>query len=121
MFAMCFCGWPSVRDCLAPTGRRKYWKVQRVHLTKLRKPWPKELSEHWRSEVSLTFPNASVDDYHHIIGELTNDPKDRHVLATAIRSGAGVIVTYDLKDFPEGSLRPWGIDAVHPQDFLITL
>jgi predicted nucleic acid-binding protein len=47
------------------------------------------------------------------------DPDDRHVVAAAIRSHASVIVTMNLKDFPEESLAPWGIEARHPDDFLI--
>lgn len=47
------------------------------------------------------------------------DPDDRHVVAAAIRSHASVIVTMNLKDFPEASLAPLGIEARHPDDFLI--
>jgi predicted nucleic acid-binding protein len=46
------------------------------------------------------------------------DPKDRHVLAAAIRGRADVIVTYNLKDFPEKDLRKYGIAAQHPDEFL---
>ena len=35
---------------------------------------------------------------------MTNHPKDRHVLATAVRTGAQTIVTFNLKDFPEAAL-----------------
>ena len=35
---------------------------------------------------------------------MTNHPKDRHVLAAALRTGAQTIVTFDLKDFPEAAL-----------------
>lgn len=34
------------------------------------------------------------------------DPDDRHVFAAAIKSCAQVIVTTNLKDFPEAELRP---------------
>lgn len=46
------------------------------------------------------------------------DPDDRHVLAAAIRAGADLIVTFNLRDFPEASLKPYGIEAQHPDDLL---
>lgn len=46
------------------------------------------------------------------------DPHDRHVLAAAIRSGADLIVTLNLKHFPAAALQPYGIEAQHPDDFL---
>ena len=39
-------------------------------------------------------------------------------LAAAIRCGADLIVTFNLKDFPESVLKPYGIEAQHPDDFL---
>lgn len=47
------------------------------------------------------------------------DPDDRHVVAAAIRCGANAIVTYNLKDFPEAALQPLGIEAQHPDDFVL--
>lgn len=49
------------------------------------------------------------------------DPDDRHVLAAAIESETGVIVTFNLRDFPEAALAPHGIVAVAPDDFLCEL
>lgn len=49
------------------------------------------------------------------------DPDDRHVLAAAIRVHAGVIVTYNTSDFPDGQLEPFGIVAQHPDTFLLQL
>lgn len=46
------------------------------------------------------------------------DPDDRHVLAAAIRCRADVIVTYNLKDFPEGVLLKQDIQAQHPDEFI---
>ena len=46
------------------------------------------------------------------------DPDDRHVLAAAIHAGAHVVITYNLKDFPDGVLSPYNIEALHPDDFL---
>jgi predicted nucleic acid-binding protein len=49
------------------------------------------------------------------------DEGDRHVLAAAIVSGADVIVTYNLKDFPDEKLNTYGIEAQHPDEFLMHL
>ena len=52
---------------------------------------------------------------------MTNDSKDRHVLAAAVKIKADVIVTFNLKDFPDESLELFGIKAQSPDDFLIDL
>jgi hypothetical protein len=46
------------------------------------------------------------------------DPDDRHVLAAAIVGRADVIVTCNLKDFPEQALVPYHIEAQHPDEFI---
>jgi PIN domain len=46
------------------------------------------------------------------------DPDDRHVLAAAIHGRCDVIVTSNLKDFPEDQLKPYSIEAQHPDEFL---
>ena len=43
------------------------------------------------------------------------------MLACAIHSKAEVILTFNLKDFPEESLSRWQVSAEHPQDYLIML
>lgn len=47
------------------------------------------------------------------------DPDDRHVLAAAIKAGAQVIVTRNLRDFPAGDLEPWSIEAKSPDAFVL--
>ena len=68
--------------------------------------------------MTEAFPDASVAGFEHLIPSLTNQIKDRHVLAAAIAAGAAVIVTYNLKDFRPGDLQPWSIEAVSPDAFL---
>lgn len=46
------------------------------------------------------------------------DPKDRHVLAAAVRSHSSLIVTYNRRHFPAASLEPWGIAVSGPSTFL---
>lgn len=64
-----------------------------------------------------TFPSAVVVGYESLIDAMTNDPKDRHVLAAAVRANAGV--TFNISDFPESALKDYEVTAVHPDDFLL--
>ncbi|MCT4223149.1 PIN domain-containing protein [Elizabethkingia anophelis] len=69
--------------------------------------------------VNLAFPDAQVQNYEPLIGSLElSDPDDRHVLAAAIKSNANVIVTNNLKDFPEDYLITFGLFAKSADDFL---
>ena len=42
-------------------------------------------------------------------------------MAAALRSGASLIVTFNLKDFPQERLRTHNIEAHHPDDFIVDL
>ena len=50
---------------------------------------------------------------------MTNHPKDRHVLATAVRCEAQVIITFNGKDFSPDSVKPRGLDVLTPDKFLV--
>jgi predicted nucleic acid-binding protein len=52
---------------------------------------------------------------------MSNDEKDRHVLAAAVAAGSELIVTFDLDDFPPLACEPLGVEATHPDDFLLDL
>ena len=66
--------------------------------------------------------DALIENYQGLIPTLSlPDPKDRHVLAAAIRGRADAIVTFNLKDFPKTTLGQYGIEAQHPDEFLIHL
>jgi predicted nucleic acid-binding protein len=52
---------------------------------------------------------------------MTNNEKDRHVLAAAVASGAQVVVTLNLRDFPDAACEAFGVEALHPDDFLLNL
>ena len=49
------------------------------------------------------------------------DKNDRHVLAAAVKANADAIITLNLKHFPESSLTPHGVEALHPDDFVLDL
>lgn len=49
------------------------------------------------------------------------DPADRHVLAAALACEASFIVTRNLKDFPPAVLGACGVEAIHPDTFLLGL
>ena len=66
--------------------------------------------------------DALVTGYEDLISGLQlPDPDDRHVLAAAILGQANVIVTMNLRDFPPGVLAPFGIEAQHPDEFVLHL
>jgi hypothetical protein len=72
-------------------------------------------------QIRQHFPEAWVDGYEALIPAMTNDVQDRHVLAAAVRSGAEVIVTYNLRHFPASALDPYSIIAEGPSAFLKNL
>ena len=96
-------------------------EVKRTQMTKLKRPFPEELAGYWRQEVTAAFPEAAISGFEHLLPQLTNDEKDRHVLAAAIQGSVSVIVTFNVKHFPAAALEPWKVQAVHPQDYLLTL
>lgn len=70
-------------------------------------------------KANIAFPDALVNNYEKLIDSLElPDLKDRHVLAAAIKSNANVIVTNNLKDFPEEYLNSFGVKAKSADDFL---
>ena len=100
--------------------------------------WSEQIHDEWtrnvlknRPDVSPTqlhrtvafmnqaIPDSLVNDYEPLIHGLDlPDEDDRHVLAAAIKCGATVIVTYNLKDFPSEILKRFEIEALHPDVFL---
>ena len=62
-----------------------------------------------------------ITGYNELIKLMENEDKNRHVFAAAVREKLDFIVTFNLKDFKEEPLIPWGIKAVHPQNYLLTL
>jgi len=106
-----------------------------------RAKWTNQIHEEWIRNVVANRPDLSrnqlektrdkmnenildclVEGYESLLPGLTlPDPNDCHVLSAAIRSNSSVIVTYNLKDFPEKNISQYGIEAQHPDQFILHL
>jgi len=73
-----------------------------------------------RKTMDSAFPDALVAGYEDLVHVLDlPDQDDRHVLAAAIVGNADVIVTKNVKHFPDSKLAPFAIEVQHPDTFLI--
>ena len=76
-----------------------------------------------RKQLDETILDVEVSGYEEFIEASTGlpDPDDRHVVAAAMRCGAQVIVTSNLKDFPKRVLARYDMEAQSPDDFVLDL
>jgi hypothetical protein len=71
------------------------------------------------ARMAATFPQASVPPDPSVEQTLDlPDPADTHVLAGAIAAGAGVLLTFNMRDFPARRLAVHGVAPRHPDGFL---
>jgi PIN domain-containing protein len=75
---------------------------------------PQERANRLRAIIEREFPEAEVTGYEHLIDAMPNNPKDRHVAAAAVKAGAQVITTANLKDF---AALPDRVVAQSPDEF----
>ena len=83
--------------------------------------WKEPIADSFQRVLREQFPEAMVTGWEKYVPICQNDAKDRHVLAAAIERKAEVIVTFNLRHFPRAILEPFGVSAVHPAAYLITL
>jgi hypothetical protein len=117
--------------------------LMRLTLAKLvRVRWTAKIHEEWIGAVlrdNPAIPVARLHDlrdamdrragdtvlvtgYESLIDGLSlPDPNDRHVLAAAIIGRVSVIVTRNLKDFPDAVLDPYKIQVMNPDQFIRSL
>ena len=122
---------PGLRDLLvrlAMTGMfRAHWSTdildEMVRSILRRRPDLTEAQlDRTRNPMCNAVPDCLTTGYEDLIDGLRlPDPDDRHVLATAIRSGSQVIVTENTKDFPVNVLQTYNIEAQTPDVFLLHL
>jgi predicted nucleic acid-binding protein len=77
-----------------------------------------EKAKRLRAAMEHAFPEAAVTGFEHLIGSMKNQAKDRHVVAAAVRAGAQVITTSNVRDFRP---LPDGLEAQSPDEFLSNL
>ncbi|MBN8557462.1 MAG: PIN domain-containing protein [Proteobacteria bacterium] len=116
-----------LRDCLLRLALTDLFKARwsdHIHaewmaaLARTGRIAPERL-ERVRTLMDAHVRDAKVTGYESLIDALElPDPDDRHVLAAAIRCNADAIVTFNLKDFPAQALAPFGIETIHPDDFI---
>ena len=103
--------------------------------------WTEEIHEEWIRNVLKDRPDLTRDQlrrtrelmnrhggaclvtgYEPLVSTLAlPDEGDRHVLAAAITAAAPVIVTFNLRHFPNRILATHGIKAIHPDEFTASL
>jgi predicted nucleic acid-binding protein len=73
--------------------------------------------------MRAAFEEAEVDEREiaRLEPAMTNDPDDRHVLAAAVASDSELVVTFNLRDFPAAACEEMGVEAIHPDEFLLDL
>lgn len=113
--------------------------LMRLALTDMfRARWSNQIHDEWIESVlrdrpdlkrealekTRTLMNSNVRDclvtgYEHLIPSIDlPDLRDRHVVAAAIHCGANLIVTANIKDFPDEKLSSYKLEAQHPDDFI---
>ena len=83
---------------------------------------PIERLRRTRRLMDAALPHATVSGFEGHMGAITlPDPDDRHVVAAGIASGASVILTWNLRDFPARELKKHGLSGQTPDAFLAGL
>lgn len=75
-----------------------------------------------RRQMNRALPDARVSDWEDLLPAVPRmrDPNDKHVVAAALSGRADVIVTFNLRDFEDGTL-PGCLFSQSPDDFLLDL
>jgi predicted nucleic acid-binding protein len=75
-----------------------------------------------RDQMRLAVPDWEVSEAVWLplsIGLTLPDMNDVHVLAAALAGHADCIVTTNLRDFPPKVIAPLGLEAIHPDQFIM--
>ncbi len=107
------------RDLYRPLWSVRILDEVRRALHKIHPTAPPSRFETRIAAMNMTFPDSTLTDFDGILPSIElPDPDDRHVVAAAYTGGADLIVTNNLKDFPQDELKRWRLEAVNPDCFL---
>lgn len=83
-------------------------------------PAPLARARKSRAAMELAFEDATVGDYETIQRTLSDlpDPNDAHVIAAAVKTKASIIVTENVKHFPEAVIAPLELEAKTVDEFV---
>jgi len=72
-----------------------------------------------RALMEKALPKALVHDFPPLPAHVQlPDPQDHHVLAAALHSGIGILLTFNLKDFPIEICEGLEVKVLHPDAWL---
>lgn len=71
------------------------------------------------AHMNRALPSALDEAPVWLAEEMPLNAKDRHVLALAVHTGASVIVTENLRDFPPGLLGSYEVEAIDVDTFVL--
>lgn len=75
-----------------------------------------------RRLMDAAVPDAQVNEDHELKASLSlPDPDDRHVLAAAITGDVDVLITWNLRHFPQEAVSAHGIEVLTLDDLLCRL
>lgn len=118
--------------------RRLILKLAPTELFRAR--WTHRINNEWSSSLPKRYSDITEEKCHELVKALNAvpdclitdyekletsielpDPHDRHVVAAAIKGRVDVIVTSNIKDFPEEIIAKYGIEVQTPDEFFANL
>jgi len=118
----------SLRDILLIAAERYLFTIQltddildEVSRNLIKQGLSEDKARRIISAIHTSFEDAIITRHKPLIEMMPINTKDRHVLAAAVACKADIIVTQNIKDFPEKLLSPYEVEALTPDRFLIDL
>ncbi|MFD0704592.1 PIN domain-containing protein [Alloscardovia venturai] len=72
-------------------------------------------------QMSLSFPDALIENYETSIPLVHSSIEDKHVMAAVLSTPERNLITFNLKDFPTHEYPDCKVHVYHPDDFLVEM